>query len=97
MRGGIYGFTMCMSIYRALGMPEEMLLRAVTSSAASAVKREGKWGALSVGGSADLSVLSYGAAAIDISDRAKHRLTLSQGYTCRLTVKNGQILYRNGI
>jgi signal transduction histidine kinase len=46
---------------------------------------------------ADLSVLSYGVAAIDISDRAKNRLTLSQGYTCRLTVKNGQILYRNEI
>ena len=97
MRGGIYGLPMCMSIYRALGMPEEKLFAAVTASAARAAKREGKWGALSIGGRADLSVLSYGAAAIDISDRAKHRLTLSQGYTCRLTVKNGQILYRNGI
>lgn len=97
MRGGIYGLTMCMSIYRALGMPEEKILRAVTSKAARAVKREGQWGSLSVGGAADLAVLSYGDAAIDISDRAKNRLQISEGYACRLTVKNGQILYRNGI
>ncbi len=97
MRGGIYGMTMCMSIYRTLGMSEVAILKAVTSAAASAVKREGRWGALAVGGSADFAVLSFGAAAIDISDRAKNRLEISQGYTCRLTAIGGQILYRNGI
>lgn len=97
MRGGIYGLTMCMSIYRALGMPEEKIFRAVTSKAARAVKREGEWGSLSVGASADLAVLFYGDAAIDTFDRAKNRLQISEGYACRLTVKDGQILYRNGI
>ncbi len=96
-RGGIYGLPMCMSIYRALGMPEEAVLSAVTAGAARAVLRGKEWGALSVGGSADVAVLSFGKVRIDIEDRAKNRLALDEGYTCCLTVKNGQILYRNGI
>ena len=96
-RGGIYGITMCMSICRALGMSEEAVLRAVTSRAAAAVKREGRWGRLTAGGRADLCVLSFGAAEIDIEDKAKNRLQIQEGYTCRLTVKDGRILYRNGV
>lgn len=96
-RGGIYGITMCMSIFRALGMPEERVFRAVCAGAAEAVCREKKWGRLHVGGAADIAVLSFADAAIDITDRAKNRLQLSEGYACRLTVKSGRILYRNGI
>ena len=96
-RGGIYGLPMCMSICLAHGMAEEDILRAVTSQAAKAVKREGCWGSISLGGAADLCVLSYSDARIDISDRAGHRVTLDEGYTCNLTVKRGQILYRSGI
>lgn len=97
MRGGIYGLPMCMSICRALGMAEEDILRAVTSSAARAVKRADRWGRLPLGEKADLAVLSFGKLRIDTADRAQNRLVLSEGYTCRLTVKDGQILYRNEI
>ncbi len=97
MRGGIYGLPMCMSICRALGMAEADILRAVTSSAAKAVKRADRWGNLSVGQAADLAVLSLGAVKIDTVDGAQNRLVINEGYTCRMTLKNGQILYRNGI
>lgn len=96
-RGGIYGMTMCMSIYRGLGMEETAVLRAVTSSAASAAQRGNAWGSLKLGGMADVAVLSYGKQKIDITDRAGNRTVLDRGYTCRLTVANGKILYRNGI
>ena len=96
-RGGMYGMTMCMSIYRGLGMDEEAVLCAVTSSAARAAKRENAWGSLKVGGAADIAVLSYGKQKIDISDRAGNRVVLDEGYSCHLTVANGKILYRNGI
>ena len=96
-RGGIYGMTMCMSIYRGLGMDETAVLSAVTSSAAKAARRENLWGALSVGGAADIAVLSYEDAKIDITDRANNRVVLDKGYTCRLTVVNGKILYRNRV
>lgn len=96
-RGGIYGMTMCMSICRGLGMCEEDIFRAVTSAAARAVKREGTWGSLTVGGRADLAVLSYGNAKTDITDRANNRVVLDQGYLCHMTVVNGKILYRNKI
>jgi predicted amidohydrolase len=96
-RGGIYGMTMCMSICRALGMEETAVLRAVTSSAAKAVKRESEWGRLAAGRAADITVLSYEKQSVDITDRAKNRVVLNEGYACRLTVANGKILYRNGI
>ena len=89
--------TMCMSIYHGLGMDEEAVLRAVTSSAAKAVKREDAWGCLKVGGAADIAVLSYGKQKIDISDRAGNRVVLDKGYTCHMTVADGKILYRNEI
>ena len=97
IRGGIYGLTMCMSIFRALGMPEEQVLSAVTSRAAKAVRREGVFGSLALGRKADIAVLSFGKAPVSIEDRWGNAFASDEGYTCRLTVKNGQILYRNGI
>ena len=44
VRGGIYGMTMCMSIMRTLGMPEENILKAVTSKAAQALNKTESWG-----------------------------------------------------
>lgn len=97
IRGGIYGLPMCMSICRALGMKEIDLFRAVTSSAAKAVKREGEWGRLAVGSAADIAVLSFGDIEVDMKDRWGNGLKLHEGYKNHVTILNGQILYRSGI
>lgn len=96
-RGGIYGLPMCMSLCRAHGMDEADIFRAVTFSAAKAVLRGDAWGRLTIGGNADIAVLSYGKQSIDITDRAGNRVVLDEGYSCHMTVANGKILYRNGI
>ena len=96
-RGGIYGLPMCMSLCRAHGMDETDIFRAVTSAAAKAVLRGDAWGNLKIGGTADIAVLSYGEQKIDISDRAGNRVILDEGYACRMTIADGQILYRNAI
>ena len=93
-RGGRYGMTMCMSYSRHLGMTEEEVLRAVTSTPARALGKENEWGTLKVGGAADVTVLDYADEGFDITDRAGNRIWSSEGYRCVLTVSNGRIVYK---
>ena len=97
MQGGVYGLTMAMSVMRALGMPEEKVLEAVTGSAAWAIGQEHRLGRLEVGRIADIAVLDYGHNPIDLTDRAGNRLQSEQGYLCHLTVANGDVVYRSAI
>ena len=94
MRGGIFGLPMCMSIMKSLGMDETKIFQAVTVNAAKAVGQETWWN-LQIGAKATLSVMKYDNVDIDITDRAGHRIQMKKGYVCKMTVKNGQILYRN--
>jgi len=94
-RGGRYGMTMCMSIARSLGMPEEAILKAVTSVAAKAIGMEAQCGSLQVGRTADLAVLSYTEEGFDLTDKAGHRWNSPKGYRCELTMVDGQVVYRH--
>ena len=78
------------------GMKEKDVFKAVTINATKAVDKE-EWFGLRVGAKATLSVMEWGDTQIDIFDRAGNSLTSKKGYLCRMTVKNGQILYRNEI
>ncbi len=93
VRGGVYGMTLCMSLYRALGVPQKTVLRAVTASPADALSRK-EWGRLRVGGAADLTVLDEEGEGFAVTDEDGH--TLSSDFSCRccLTAADGQILYR---
>ena len=93
MRGGRYGMTTCMSVARHLGMGEEEVFRAVTSSPARVLGKEGKWGSLRVGGPADLAVLEYGNEGFSLTDRAGHHIESKTGYRCLMTVSGGEIVY----
>lgn len=92
-RGGIYGLTMCMSMFRTLNVPEAIIFRAVTSSAAAALGQT-DWGCLRVGDRADIAVLRYGHQPYRLEDAAGNVLEDKNGYSCRMTVVNGQLLYR---
>lgn len=94
IRGGVYGLPMCMSIARLCGMKEKDVFKAVTINATKAVHKE-EWFGLCVGAKATLSVMEWGDTQIDIFDRAGNSLTSKKGYLCRMTVKNGQVIYRN--
>ena len=94
MRGGRYGLTMAMSFCRTLGMPEEAILKAVTTAPAKVVG-QAQWGSLQVGGIADIAVLDYADEAYDTTDFAGNRLQDSRGYRCLLTVANGQVVYKH--
>ena len=93
VRGGRYGLTMAMSFCRTLGMPEEAILKAVTTAPAKVVGEN--WGRLQEGGIADIAVLDYTDEAYDSTDRAGNRLQDTRGYRCLLTVANGQVIYKH--
>ena len=93
-RGGRYGMTMCMSIAKALGMKEEDIFRAITSTPAKAFCKEKEWGYLRVGGCADIAVLEYTDERFDLTDKEGNRVASENGYRCILTVADGQVVYK---
>lgn len=93
-RGGIYGMTMCMSIMHYLGMKEEDIFRAVTGNAAASLGKESQWGYLREGRCADIAVLEYGENGFDMTDKAGNHIESTAGYSCVLTISDGQIVYR---
>ena len=90
-RGGRYGLTMCMSFARQLGMCEEDIFRAVTSSPAKALGKEKQWGYLEVGRCADVAVLDYTDEGFELSNGVKGE----KGYRCVFTVADGEVVYRD--
>lgn len=94
-RGGRYGMTMCMSMAKTLGMNEESIFRAVTSAPAKVLNKDSQWGTLSVGRCADIAVLSYTNEAFDLTDNAGNNVHSSLGYRCKLTVCNGEVVYKD--
>ena len=95
IRGGRYGMTMCMSIAKKLGMREEDIFKAVTSTPAKALGKENEWGYLNAGRTADISVFDFVDEGFDLTDNAGTRLNNNTGYRCILTVADGQIIYKH--
>jgi predicted amidohydrolase len=95
VRGGRYGMTMCMSMARTVGMSEEAIFKAVTSTPAAALGKMEDWGCLKEGGAADIAVLKYGKEGFCLIDRNGNRMESETGYRCVLTIADGQIIYKD--
>ena len=94
-RGGRYGMTSCMSLVKDLGMKEENIFKAVTSSPANVLGKGDEWGYLKVGRCADIAVLDYTNEGYDMTDKAGNRVHNTEGYRCTLTVSDGEVVYRD--
>ncbi len=94
-RGGRYGLTMCMSMARTAGMDEEYIFRAVTSTPAKALGKEGVWGVLKEGHCADIAVLEYTKEGFALKDRFGGSLKSDHGYRCKLTLADGVVVWRD--
>ena len=92
-RGGRYGMTMCMNMAHEVGIGEEDIFKAVTSTPARVLGKE--WGCLKKGGCADIAVFDFTDEAFDLVDGAKNRLNSDLGYRCVLTISDGQVVYRH--
>ena len=93
-RGGRYGMTMCMSIAKTVGICEEEIFKAVTSSPAKSLGKEQDWGYLNVERKADIAVFEYSDEGFDLTDNAGNRMRSDKGYRCILTVCDGQVIYK---
>ena len=94
-RGGRYGMTMCMSIAREVGMCEEDIFKAVTSTPAKVLNKEKEWGCLSEGRCADISIFDFTNEGFELTDKEGNKIKSSKGYRCSLTLSNGEITYKD--
>ena len=94
-RGGRYGLTMCMSIAKLLGMSEEAIFKAVTSSPAAALGKGGEWGCLKEGGKADIAVIKECLEPFALTDKNQNTVKSEVSYRCALTLSDGQIVYKD--
>ena len=86
--------TMCMSMSKSMGMTEEDIFRAVTSSPAKALNMENEWGYLESGRCADLAVFDYSDEEFSLTDKSGNIVSGQNGYRCTLTIVNGEIVFR---
>ena len=93
--GGRYGMTMCMSMARHMGMSEEDIFRAVTTTPASVLGKTDEWGTLKVDGVADIAVFDYTNEGFSIVDTMGNHIESDMSYRCALTVLNGRVVYRD--
>lgn len=93
-RGGRYGMTMCMSIAKTLGMNEEDIFKASTSTPAKILGKENEWGSIKVGRIADIAVFDYTNESFDLTDNAVNIVKSDMGYRCILTICDGQMVYK---
>ncbi len=91
-RGGRYGLTMCMSMAKAVGMPESDIFSSVTAVAADALGQS-QWGRLKVGGTADITVLEDTDESFFLKNRNGNTLESKTGYRCVLTLSNGIVVH----
>lgn len=95
IRGGRYGMTTCMSIMKTVGMGEDEIFKACTSTPAGALGRDMEMGYLKAGRTADIAVFDYVVGeGFDLTDAAGNHLYSDSGYRCVLTISDGQIVYR---
>ena len=90
IRGGVYGLPMCMSICKEFGLSEIDVFKAVTINASNAIG-VGEWFSLN---NANLAVLKYEDLKIEMN-KDQNCVSANKGYKCKLTVVNGQIIYRD--
>ena len=94
-RGGRYGLTACMSLAKHYGMREESIFRCVTSTPATVYGKAAEWGYLREGRTADIAVLSYEVDAFDLTDENGNRVCWDKGYRCKLTIENGDVVFKD--
>lgn len=93
-RGGRYGMTMCMSMAKTVGMSEEEIFRAVTSSPAAVFGKQAEWGHIKVGRCADIAVFDFDGEGFSLTDKFGNTLSSDKSYRCVLTVAGGDVAYR---
>jgi dihydroorotase len=81
-----------MAKFLQMGMPLNEVIKASTSSAAKAIRRE-ELGHLSVGAEADITVLNIRKGNFGFYDKTGYRVTGDRKFECEMTVRAGKVVY----
>ena len=93
--GSICSLPFVMSKHLALGMSLADIIKATTHTPAKFLKLEDKIGSLKTGANADVTIFKIVNKQIDFIDRFGDRMTGTQVIVPVMTIKNGQIVFRN--
>ncbi|HQS50715.1 MAG TPA: amidohydrolase/deacetylase family metallohydrolase, partial [Daejeonella sp.] len=92
MNGAMKDQLNVMSIFLFLGMDIPSIIKAASWAPAQAIKRE-ELGNLSVGGIADIAILSMRKGDFGFRDVAGNKQTGTLKFECEMTIKGGRIVY----
>ena len=84
-----------MSQYLAMGMPLNDLVRAVTATPAHIMGLSNQIGTLEPGAKADIFITKLVENPMDITDKFGRTVHLNMTFVPLLTLKEGQLAYRN--
>lgn len=91
----IHSLLSVMSQYLAMGMPLNDLVRAVTATPAHIMGLSNQIGTLEPGAKADIFITKLVENPIDITDKFGRTVHLNMTFVPLLTLKEGQLAYRN--
>ena len=90
----LFSLPRLLSIFYALGMPLEELIRACTQMPAKVLGLEGKIGSLSPGSKADISVFKLEDTHVRMADEANYGIPVKKLFVPQMTIVDGKCLYR---
>ncbi|MFC1957869.1 amidohydrolase/deacetylase family metallohydrolase [Chloroflexota bacterium] len=90
LHGPVYGMTMVMSKFMALGMSLNQVIQMSTINPARAIKAEDRIGSLKPGMDADVSVLELLPGTWDLEDSEQQTMETAELIVPSMTIKSGQ-------
>jgi Predicted amidohydrolase len=91
----VFGLPLIMTKYLNLGIPLFNVIKACTESPAELINMQGKIGTLAPGAYGDVSIFELKKMPLLLNDVFKKSLTCKQVFIPRMTVLNGDIVYRS--
>ena len=91
----IHSLLSVMSHYYGMGMPLDALVRAVTATPAAAMGLRGQIGTLAPGAKADVFLTRLCKNPLTVTDKFGDSVQLTETFEPLLTLKEGQLAYRN--
>jgi dihydroorotase len=88
------GLLSVMNMWLAIGLPLPEVIRATTSRSAEILGKAGEFGQLTVGGEADVTVLSWQDGAFHYRDAVGGGRSASRRLAAELTIRAGELVWR---
>ncbi len=92
LTGPVYGMTVVMSKFMALGLELKQIIEMSTINPARALSVEDRWGSLKPGTDADISILELLSGTWKLEDSVGKTITATKLIAPSMTIKSGQLI-----